>query len=161
MRRYLGLPDDLQVPRDTGAWVAGDGMGCAGTAYLPDLDRKPRGWTPDWPEGADDNSGPTQDRGGSSSRPFKRMTIIKELRLKRGLEPRKLAEAAGISVEGYYDLECIDDERYAAPSVRQIALLARELGVKPSALYEGSSDRTISMDGLASFRSIFDKPASR
>jgi transcriptional regulator with XRE-family HTH domain len=78
------------------------------------------------------------------------MTPIKELRVKRDLDPRELAEAAGITIDEYYDLESIDDELHIAASVESIARVARALGVNPSTFYAGSSARAVSLDELVS-----------
>jgi RHS repeat-associated protein len=59
----------LMFPRppglcSTGECVAGPGAGGPGTPYLPNPDRKPPGWTADWPEGIDDRGPYSEDPSG-------------------------------------------------------------------------------------------------
>ena len=77
------------------------------------------------------------------------MNILRQLRENRGRKPEELAKAAGITVEWYYDLEAGDDELDNNISVGSVSRIARELGVKPSALYGGASGNAISVHGLA------------
>jgi hypothetical protein len=57
---------------------------------------------------------------------------------------------AGINLESYYDLETNDGELDNAISVRSVARIASELGVKPSILYGGTSGGAISTNDFAS-----------
>ena len=57
---------------------------------------------------------------------------------------------AGINLESYYDLETSDGELDNAISVRSVARIASELGVKPSILYGGTSGGAISTNDFAS-----------
>jgi len=78
------------------------------------------------------------------------MTLLKQLRERTSISPEHLAATAGISVAWYYDLESQDDELTSNVSIGNIARLARELGVKASAIYGESSSKTVSLDHLAS-----------
>jgi len=77
------------------------------------------------------------------------MTTIRELRLAHGLTPEALATSAGISLAEYRDLEHLPDELRIAASVETVARIARHLGVKPSALYEGRASSTVPLEELA------------
>jgi transcriptional regulator with XRE-family HTH domain len=57
---------------------------------------------------------------------------LKDLRLRRAMSQRKLAEAAGISQRAIVDLET--DRREPHPST--LGKLAEALGVEPSKLFE-------------------------
>jgi transcriptional regulator with XRE-family HTH domain len=76
------------------------------------------------------------------------MTIIRALRLARGLTPEALAASAGISLAEYHDLEHHPDELHIAASVETLARIAQHLGVKPSVFYGGTASGTISLDEL-------------
>lgn len=78
------------------------------------------------------------------------MNTLRQLRESRGRKPEELAKAGGINVGEYYDLETDDDELGYAISVRSVSRIARELGVKPSALYGGASENAVSVHDLAS-----------
>jgi transcriptional regulator with XRE-family HTH domain len=77
------------------------------------------------------------------------MNIIKRLREVKGLTHRELAKVAGINVESYYDLEQYDDELDRGVSVGGIARIAKELGVRPSIFYAGTSGGAVSTGELA------------
>ncbi len=57
---------------------------------------------------------------------------LKDLRLKRAMSQRKLADAAGVSQRAIVDLET--DRREPHPST--LGKLAEALGVEPSKLFE-------------------------
>jgi len=78
------------------------------------------------------------------------MSILRNQREKSGRAAEELAAAAGISVQAYYDLETHDDELNMAVSIAGIGSVARELDVKPSVLYGGSSSRSTSLNELVS-----------
>ncbi len=78
------------------------------------------------------------------------MSILQRLRKNGAQEPKVLAALAGIGIQAYYDLGSRDDELGHAISVGSIARIARALGVKPSALFGGTSSAAISTDHLAS-----------
>jgi transcriptional regulator with XRE-family HTH domain len=77
------------------------------------------------------------------------MTLVKELRERLGRTPADLAEIAGINLPSYYDLEDRQNELDGAVAVANVAKLAKELRVKPSAFFGGSSSETISVSDLA------------
>lgn len=77
------------------------------------------------------------------------MTLVKQLREQFDRRPADLAEAAGINLPSYYDLEGNQDELEAAVPVRSVAKLAKELRVKPSAFYGGFSSDQMSVSELA------------
>jgi len=83
------------------------------------------------------------------------MTIVRELRQEHGLDPKVIAEASGLSIAEYYDLESYHDELHVAASVESIARVARALGVAPSRFYGGSSENIISVAELASLVSRY------
>jgi transcriptional regulator with XRE-family HTH domain len=78
------------------------------------------------------------------------MNTLRQLRENRGLTPKELAKAAGITVEWYYDLETHDGELDHNVSVQSVSRIASELGVKPSTLYGGASGGAVSTHDLAS-----------
>ena len=78
------------------------------------------------------------------------MKTLKQLREKLGRTPLELTSVAGINVESYYDLEMNPGELDNGASVRSVALIARELGVKPSVLYGDVSEGSVSLRDLAS-----------
>jgi transcriptional regulator with XRE-family HTH domain len=63
---------------------------------------------------------------------------LKNAREERGLEPKDLATAAGITVPHYYDLECPDDELYMTVSLAELARLCQALGVPVTSLFAAS-----------------------
>jgi hypothetical protein len=77
------------------------------------------------------------------------MTILKQLRQTSGRDPADLAAAGGISLPSYFDLEARESELIHAATIDTIVRIARELGVKPSSLYGGASDNTVSLNELA------------
>jgi DNA-binding XRE family transcriptional regulator len=78
------------------------------------------------------------------------MNTLRQLRENSRRSPQELASAAGINVESYYDLEAYDDELDNAISVRCVARIASEFGVKPSILYGGVSGGAILTHDFAS-----------
>lgn len=78
------------------------------------------------------------------------MTIVPELRQKRRFDPKAIAEASGLSLAEYYDLESHADELHVAASVESIARVAQALGVTPSTFYGSSSESIVSVGELAS-----------
>src|SRR6266404_1736195 len=78
------------------------------------------------------------------------MTVLKHVRESSPLTRAQLADATGINLAWYHDLEAYDDELTSNVSIGSVARIARALGIKPSALYRGQSHGIVSLEHLAS-----------
>ncbi len=67
---------------------------------------------------------------------------LQEIRVTLGKSPDEVAQAMGINLPSYYDLESYGDELYMCPSLSDLRSLCKFLGITGSVLFTGQERAT-------------------